>query len=59
MPNYRAYVMGSGDTIRTVTSFESADDASAIVEARLLLPDRHIELWRRTQRIVRLTPSDL
>jgi hypothetical protein len=59
MPNYRAYVMGSGDTIRTVTNFESPDDATAIVAARLLSTDEHVELWRRTQRIVRLTPSDL
>jgi hypothetical protein len=52
--SYRAYLLGAGDDIRSVTIIDATDDASACLEADNLL--RHsefaaVEVWDE-QRVV-------
>ncbi len=58
MPNYRAYVMGPGDKIRTFKALDCPDDPTAIVAARALVDGHDIELWDGARKIARLTPGD-
>ena len=59
MPNYRAYIMGPGDSIRNFVILECPDDDTAVAEASILAARQDVELWHRSRKIARLAPSNL
>ncbi len=58
MPNYHAYFMGPDDSFQTFRILDCPDDATAIAEASVLSARQDIELWHRSRKVARLTPSD-
>jgi hypothetical protein len=54
MPDYRAYVLNSDNSFKTVTTFRCEDDDTAIAEATKLLDGRDIELWDKGRKVATL-----
>jgi hypothetical protein len=57
MPDYRAYIIGSGGEFQQSVPLDCADDNVAMMKAKQLVDGQYVELWQRTRKIARFEPK--